>query len=89
MRRFSFVPKIMQGGLRGRSAKRERTVENNLQGKSYALNEDMTAEDITDKDSLKKSEKKRKEPRKSKKKEQAEQTLDTSQLLRKKDDRSI
>ena len=89
MRRFQFVPKIVQGGLRGRSAKRERTVEDNLPGTSYALNEDVTTEDITDKDSLKKSEKKRKEPKKSKKKEQSEQTLDTSQLLRKKDDRSL
>ena len=89
MRRFQFVPKIVQGRFHGRSAKREKTVENTPQGTSYALNEDMAAEDITDKNSLKNSEKKRIEPKKSKKKQQSEQTLDTSQLLKKKDDRSI
>ena len=89
MRRFQFVPKIVQGRFHGRSAKREKTVENTPQDTLYALNVDMTAEDLTDKDSLKNSEKKRREPKKSKKKQQSEQTLDTSQLLKKKDDRSI
>ena len=53
------------------------------------INEEMTEKDIMGEDSGKDSEKKRREPRKSKKKRQPEQTLDTSELLRKKDDRSI
>ncbi len=42
-----------------------------------------------EKDLVKAPEKKRREGKKPKKKEQTEQTLDTSQLLRKKDDRKM
>ncbi|MDE6213425.1 MAG: hypothetical protein K2M70_08155, partial [Lachnospiraceae bacterium] len=64
MRRFQFMPKIAQEGLRGGNAKPEK-----------ASSDD--------------SQKKREEGKKSQKRRQTEQTLDTSQLLRKKDDRSI
>ncbi len=85
MRRFQFVPR----GFHRRSGRREDTAENMSQDISSVLNEDMTEKDIMGEDSGKDSEKKRREPRKSKKKRQPEQTLDTSELLRKKDDRSI
>ena len=80
MRRFQFVPKIVQGGFHGRSGKQEETVENMAENALQSTsNEDTAAKDITEKDSV----------RKPKKTKQSEQTLDTSQLLQKKDDRRI
>ncbi|MDE6740493.1 MAG: hypothetical protein K2K07_15525, partial [Lachnospiraceae bacterium] len=92
MRRFQFVPKIARGGIHGRSAKREKTVENTAENAVESTSHDMpnaVNENTAEKNYSKDMKKKRREPKKSKKKEQSEQTLDTSQLLRKKDDRSI
>ena len=92
MRRFQFVPKIAQGGLHGRSAKRERTVEKTAENAVESTSQDMSNtanENTAEKDYSKDLKKKKREPKKSKKKGQSEQTLDTSQLLRKKDDRSL
>ncbi len=80
VRRFQYVPGFVQGGLRGRRTKRERIVENIVEN---------TVEETMEKDLVKAPEKKRREGKKPKKKEQTEQTLDTSQLLRKKDDRKM
>ncbi|MBD5546643.1 MAG: VWA domain-containing protein [Lachnospiraceae bacterium] len=77
MRRFQLAPKR----FRGRSKKREKTVENALQ--------DTSNEGMSEKASSKNLEKKKRETGKSKKAERLEQTLDTSQLLKKKDDRKI
>ena len=74
------MPKIAQGELHRRSAKRETAVENMTKNALQSTsNEDTAAKDITEKDSV----------RKPKKTKQSEQTLDTSQLLQKKDDRRI
>ena len=77
MRRFQLSPKK----LYGRGGKLEKTVEN--------MPQDTSNEELTKKDSFKDTEKKRKETKKAKKVKQSEQTLDTSQLLKKKDDRKI
>ena len=77
MRRFQLAPKK----LYGRGGKLEKTVEN--------MPQDTSNEELTKKDSFKDTEKKRKETKKAKKVKQSEQTLDTSQLLKKKDDRKI
>ena len=80
MRRLQFVPKFVQHGLAGRRREREKTVDGMAEN---------TVENTPHDTPEKVSEKKRKEPRKSKKTKQSEQTLDTSQLLKKKDDRSV
>ncbi len=89
MRRFQFAPKK----LYRRSGKREKTEENMLQDPNTSK-EDMTENDSLRNDSLRKDslgnvEKKKREVRKAKKAERVEQTLDTSELLKKKDDRRI
>lgn len=85
MRRFQFVPKwIYTGG-----GKRKKTVE--------SVNRDMPNEKMaeadqeikTENDSDKNRKKKRKESRRPKEAQHSEQTLDTSQLLKKKDDRKV
>lgn len=85
MRRFQFVPKWIY--IRG--GKRKKTVESVDQD---AQNENRTEPDQERKEensSGKNVKKKRKESRKVKAAEGAGQTLDTSQLLKKKDDRKI
>lgn len=76
MRRFQYVPNLGHGRWHERRAKRGEIVEN-------------TVEETAEKDLVKAPEKKRREGKKTKKKEQTEQTLDTSELLRKKDDRKV
>ncbi len=93
MRRFQFVPR----GFHRRSGKREqphaktaeRIMENALHedvaekgmAAKRMTSKDMIAEETAEKTSIKAG--------KSRKRKQSEQTLDTSQLLRKKDDRKI
>lgn len=85
MRRFQFVPKWIYTGGR----KRKKTVE--------SVNRDMPNEKMAEadqeikeeNDSDKNRKKKRKESRRPKEAQHSEQTLDTSQLLKKKDDRKV
>ena len=84
MRRFQLAPKKIYG----RSKKREKTAESMPQDPNTSK-EDMTENDSLRTDSLGNVEKKKREARKSKKTERGEQTLDTSELLKKKDDRRI
>ena len=84
MRRFQLAPKK----LYGRGGKREKTAEDMSQYPNTSK-EDITENDTLRKDSLGNVEKKKREVRKSKKAERSEQTLDTSELLKKKDDRKI
>ncbi|MBD5471882.1 MAG: VWA domain-containing protein [Lachnospiraceae bacterium] len=84
LRRFQLAPKK----LYRRSGKREKTAEDMSQYPNTSK-EDITENDTLRKDSLGNVEKKKREVRKSKKAERSEQTLDTSELLKKKDDRKI
>lgn len=60
----------------------------NISGKDIT-GKDMATQDTIDKVSMKKEEKKRQGAKKVKRKQQSEQTLDTSELLKKKDDRKL
>ena len=83
------MPKFVQGGLHRRNRKHEKAVENMKENALERMSQDMPKGGITEKDSMKGSEEKRREKSKTKKTKQSEQTLDTSQLLQKKDDRRI
>lgn len=77
MRRFQLAPKRRPG----RNRKQEKTAENTFPG--------MPGEDAKVKEPPKNEEKRKREIKKPKKAEREGQTLDTSQLLKKKDDRRI
>ena len=75
-------------GIAGKDITGKDIVRRNIAGKNIA-GSDIAGKDIADKESMKKDEKKRQGAKKAKRKQQSEQTLDTSELLKKKDDRKL
>ncbi len=85
MRRFQYVPRrvaFLTGWKR-------RTVENTAQGETVTQKPNMTQVSETEEMQTARAAKAPKKQKRQKKEKQSEQTLDTSQLLKKKDDRNV
>ena len=85
MRRFQYVPRrvaFLTGWKR-------RTVENAAQGETVTQKPNMTQVSETEEMQTARAAKAPKKQKRQKKEKQSEQTLDTSQLLKKKDDRNV